>query len=121
MLPAGAMTVWQFNSRGAAWGAGTDVDLEIGPANGLPEQRLDLHLTAPQAGLSAVTFLGDEESAYPNQVVFHFANQSSGALRLSACRLWLPSDNTSWRALLPGPCPPITIAFPSDGMIPPGE
>ena len=120
MLPAGAMTVWQFNSRGAAWGAGTDVDLEIGPANGLPEQRLDLHLTAPQAWLSAVTFLSDEESAYPNQVVFHFANQTSGALRLSAadcgCRVI-----TQAGTLLPGPCPPITIAFPSDGMIPPGE
>lgn len=118
-LPAGAMTVWQFNSRGAEWGVGTNVELAIGPAEAA--QQVSLQIAPPRAWLSAVTFLGDEGSVYPHRAVLHIANQTGAPLRLVSCRLWLPKDNTSWRALLPGPCVAITDAFSSEGVIPNGE
>lgn len=117
-LPAGAMTVWQFNSRKAEWGVSTDVDLEIDSRDDQVVLRTDVHLKTPNHWLSAVTFLKEDEGVYPDGVVLHVANNADEPLRLVACRLWLPRDNSSWRTLLPGPRVQITNAFPSDGIVP---
>ena len=114
-LPPGALTVWSFNGKRAPWGAGTSADVAI--AGGTNR----FAIAAPAAWLSAVTFLGDATNPFPNSVIFHIANRTAAALRLEACRLWLPEDNRSWRALRPQPWTTNFLAFPSDHVIPAGD
>jgi hypothetical protein len=110
-LPPGAMTVWSFNGKNAPWGAGTTADLRVGDAH------LPCELAQPRVWLSAVTFLGDPANPFPNSLVFHVANETGKPLRLEACRLWLPRDNSSWRALLPQDWHTNLARFPVDGLI----
>ncbi len=119
VLPPGALTVWQFNSTNAEWGVGTEAELQM--SAGVANQKLSLKVEAPDAWISAVTFLATGEQIRPDRVVLHIANQTAGELRLSALRLWLPVENKSWRTLLPGPTIPLATTFPSDGGIPGGE
>jgi len=65
--------------------------------------RFKIAIANPQIWLSAVTFLGTETNPFPDSVIFHVVNESIQSLRLETCRLWLPGDNRSWRALLPQP------------------
>jgi hypothetical protein len=115
VLPPGALTVWSFNGKRALWGAGTDATLEVAAQN------LSFHLAAPQTWLSAVTFLGRPSNVRPDALLFHLANQTAGPLRLQACRLWLPTNNASWRALRPQPWLTNLAAFPADAVIPAGD
>jgi len=111
-LPPGALTVWSFKGKRAPWGAGSAADVGIdGVIN-----RFDI--VAPTVWLSAVTFLGEATNPFPNSVIFHIANRSDAPLRVEACRLWLPGDSHSWRALRPQPWTTNLFAFPSDGVIP---
>lgn len=114
-LPPGAMTVWSFNGRNASWGAGTGAELFVDDA------RLQCDFAKPCAWISAVTFMGDPGSPFPNSFILHIANDTSGQLRLEACRLWLPHDNGSWRALLPRPWHTNVLHFPGHGRIPGGD
>jgi len=114
-LPPGELTVWSFNGKRAPWGAGTAADFAIaGVTNRLA-------IVAPTVWLSAVTFLGEATNSFPNSLIFHLANRTGAPLRLDACRLWLPADNRSWRALRPQPWSTNLLAFPSDGVIPAGD
>ncbi len=114
-LPPGALTVWSFNGKRSPWGAGTTADISI---NGGTNR---FAIAAPKAWLSAVTFLGEASNPFPNSVIFHFANRTATALRLEACRLWLPADNRSWRALRPQPWTTNYLTFPTDHSIPAGD
>lgn len=111
-LPPGALTVWSFNGRRAPWGVGTDATVAVG------KQQSKFDISAPRAWLSAITFLGVPANPFPDSLILHVANQTAGPLRLEACRLWLPKDNASWRALLPHPWFTNLIAFPANAMIP---
>jgi len=115
VLPPGALTVWSFNGKRALWGVGTSAMLTLSGA----EMKLDL--AEPRAWLSAVTFLGKPTNPFPNSLIFHLANQTAGPLRLEACRLWLPKENRTWRALLPQPWLTNFAAFPADATIPAGD
>ena len=114
-LPPGALTVWSFNGKRTPWGTGTAADVAIAGVTN--------HFTtvAPALWLSAVTFLGDATNPFPNSLIFHVANRTDASFRLDACRLWLPADNHSWRALRPQPWSTNLLAFPSDGVIPAGD
>ncbi len=114
-LPPGALTVWSFNGKRATWGVGTAADIQIDGTTNTFEIR------QPTAWLSAVTFLGQATNPVPDSLIFHVANQTGAALRLEACRLWLPPDNTSWRALRPQPWRTNLATFPNDGLIPAGD
>jgi len=114
-LPPGALTVWSFNGKRAPWGAGTTADIAI---TGVTNR---IAIAAPTTWLSAVTFLGDATNPYPNSLIFHLANRTAAALRLEACRLWLPADNRTWRALRPQPWTTNFLAFPTDHIIPAGD
>jgi len=114
-LPPGALTVWSFNGERALWGAGRRTDVVVAGVTNL------LDIVAPTVWLSAVTFLGDATNPFPNSLIFHLANRTGAPLRLDACRLWLPADNRSWRALRPQPWSTNLLAFPSDGVIPAGD
>ena len=114
-LPSGAMTVWSFNGKNASWGAGTSADLVV------EDTHLQCDLAKPRVWLSAVTFLGDPTNPFPNSVIFHVANETSGQIRLEACRFWLPRDNRSWRVLLPQAWGTNLASFPSDGHIAAGD
>ena len=115
VLPPGALTVWSFNGKRAPWGVGTSAMLAVGGAE------IKFDLAQPEAWLSAVTFLGSPTNPFPDSLIFHLANQTAGPLRLEACRLWLPRDNSSWRALLPQPWLTNLAAFPANATIPVGD
>ena len=115
MLPAGALTVWSFNGKRAAWGADTSATLAL---NGT---EIPLEFAKPNAWLSAVTFLGYPTNPFPNSLIYHIANHTGGPLRLEACRLWLPKDNSMWRVLLPQPWLTNFVTFPANATIPAGD
>jgi hypothetical protein len=114
-LPPGALTVWRFNSRSAKWGVGTSHRLEIAGAGAKP---LELKLDVPPAWLSAVTFLGVNDSVVPDRAVIHVANGADHPLTLRALRLWLPANNTDYRVLRPQPWVTNLAGFSSARIIP---
>ena len=119
-LPPGALTVWSWNGKRAGWGTNTDAELTVqaqaAQASGTDHFRFQI--PNPEVWLSAVTFLGAETDPFPDSLIFHIANDGDQSLRLEACRLWLPKDNGSWRALLPGTWLTNLATFPADGMLP---
>jgi len=120
-LPPGALTVWRWNGKRAEWGANTRADLALAlPEAGSP-QRLDVPIAGPSVWLSSVTFLGGADQPYPDSLIFHVANGTAGPIRVEACRLWLPSGNATWRALLPQPWLADLHRFPRDGVVPAGD
>ena len=122
-LPAGALTVWNWNGRRATWGVGTQTELTIdSPQKGETLLlRQTISLAQPHVWLSAVTFLGSETNPYPDSLIFHLVNEGATSVRVESCRLWLPRDNASWRALLPGPLLTNLIPFPVSGVVDAGE
>ncbi|MBL9135099.1 MAG: hypothetical protein JNK85_04490 [Verrucomicrobiales bacterium] len=118
-LPPGAMTVWSWNGKRAPWGTNTQADLAVALPGDNPVSRKTVALDAPKAWLSAVTFLGASAEVRPDTLVFHVANHSPVALRVDACRLWLPENPATWRALRAQPWISNRLErFPTDGLIP---
>lgn len=121
-LPAGALTVWSWNGKRAAWGTNTQAELAVTLPGTVGPDRFGISIEEPSAWLSAVTFLGPASTVRPDGLVFHVVNGTPGPLRLEACRLWLPESNTTWRALLPQPWISNRLErFPDTGEILPGE
>jgi len=118
-LPPGAMTVWSWNGKRAPWGTNTQAELTVALPGAGEASQLPVRIDAPKVWLSAVTFLGAATNAQPNSVLFHLFNDTKGALRLEACRLWMPENNATWRALLPQPWLSNRLdRFPADGVLP---
>jgi hypothetical protein len=118
-LSPGAMTVWSWNGKRAVWGINTQAELAVTLPDASEADRLQLSITTPAAWLSAVTFLGEANNVQPDSLIFHVANRTDGPLRLEACRLWVPENNATWRALLPQPWISNQLArFPAEGVIP---
>ncbi|MBM3848433.1 MAG: hypothetical protein FJ405_19385, partial [Verrucomicrobia bacterium] len=113
-LPSGALTVWTFNSRGTRWGAGTTHQLTVGDASAKP---IALGLENPRTWLSAVTFLGDGDAIRPTRAIVHVANESGQLVTLRACRLWLPTSNSEFRALHPQPWQTNLNGFPTSRVV----
>jgi hypothetical protein len=120
-LDPGAMTVWTWNGKRMLWGVGRYANISIKLSGEEAATQHEIPLVRPRLWLSAVTFLGRDESPFPERLVFHVANQTNAALRVEACRLWLPQTNATWRALLAQPWISDLDSFPADGMIPPGD
>lgn len=122
VLPPGALTVWSWNGKRAAWGTNTQADMSmLLPGTTTPDQ-LHVSITAPTAWVSAATFLGSPTDPHPTEMILHLVNHTAAPLKLEACRLWLPATNTSWRALLTGTWLRSELErFPADGRIPAHE
>lgn len=120
-LPAQALTVWTWNGKRAEWGVGTSADLSIKIAGVTKANRCQVRLPQPQVWLSAVTFLSDKETPFPDRLIFHVASQTPNSLRLEACRLWLPQNNATWRVLLPQDWMSDLDSFPQNGAILAGD
>jgi hypothetical protein len=121
-LPQDALTVWSWNGKRAPWGVGKQAELTLTLPNAPQPSRLKVSIDKPDVWLSAVTFLGEDDSVQPSSMSFHVANESEGTVTLVACRLWLPKSNATWRALVPQPwIRAEMIRFPQDGMIPAHE
>lgn len=118
-LAAGAMTVWNFNGRGSAWGAGTASSLMVGTGGDYLKSSFDI--AAPATWISAVTFLASDGGVVPDQVVIHIANESDAPIDLAGVQLWLPQSNTSWRELHPNDEVKDFECWPSDGRVPAHE
>lgn len=117
-LPPGALTVWSWNGKRANWGTNASADLAVGLPGSATHQRLEVAIANPSAWLSAVTFLGSEADPFPNSLIFHVVTETAEPVRVEACRLWLPTDSQSCRALLPQPWMTNLSRFPSDGIVP---
>lgn len=117
-LPPGALMVWSWNGKRANWGTNTSVDMTVGLPGSATPQRFEVSLAEPSVWLSAVTFLGSEADPFPDSLIFHVANETAEPVRVEACRLWLPAENQSWRALLPQPWATNLSRFPADGVVP---
>jgi len=121
-LPPGALTVWSWNGKRAAWGTNTQAELAVTLPGTVGPDRFGVSIEEPSAWLSAVTFLGPASNVRPDGLVFHVVNRTPGPLRLEACRLWLPESNATWRALLPQPWISNRLErFPATGEILPGD
>lgn len=121
-LPPGAMTVWSWNGKRADWGTQTQAELTVAVPGDPDPARATVHIHPPTAWLSSVTCLGAPEKVQPDSLIFHVANHGSSPLRIEACRLWLPENNATWRALLPQAWISNRLdRFPADGTIPPGD
>ncbi len=118
-LPPGAMTVWSWNGKRANWGTNTQAELTLDLPEASSTGRIPVRIDAPAAWLSAVTFLGAGTGVQPDSLIFHVVNRTSGPLRVAACRLWLPENNATWRALLPQQWISNRLErFPASGVIP---
>ena len=106
----GALAVWEFNGRSAAWGSGRSFTLA---ATGLAERTVAI--APPSAWISAVTFLDPAGGSHPTRAVIHVANDGAAALPVTAVRFWVPNDGPAWNRLLPRP--PLPLA----GVVPTGE
>jgi hypothetical protein len=118
-LPAGALTVWSWNGKRAAWGTNTQAELTVTLPGASGVGRFPVRIDNPSAWFSAVTFLGPATNVQPDSLVFHLVNRTPGPLRLEACRLWLPENNATWRALVPQAWINDRLErFPADSLIP---
>ena len=120
-LPPESLTVVSFNATGGGWGVGTAADLVLG--DGPP---LRLEVRNPDAWLSAVTFLRNEEAegitaVHPDTLVVHVENASGEPFTLDGCRLWTPRPEGSHRVLFAGQWLAGSERFPHDGTIPAGD
>ncbi len=121
-LPPKALTVWTFNGKHEEWGVDKRATLTITRSE--REQTVthcQISLAQPQAWLSAVTFLGQQDTPFPNRLIFHVVNQTKTPLQVEACRLWLPETNATRRVLLPQPWHTNLDSFPKGGTIPAGD
>lgn len=113
-LPPGALTVWEFNGRTAAWRTGE-------AALGVPDHPpLTVPLSPAQVSLQAVTFLGPAGDFRPDKVVVHVANGGDSAVTLAGLRLWRPAERATWEVFHPGEWRTNFAAFPADAVIPAG-
>ena len=121
-LPPEAITVWTWNGKREEWGVGknTNISIKLSGKDRATTQ-LQVPIEQPEAWLSAVTFLGEEENPFPDRLIFHVANQTKNSLQLESCRLWLPVNNSTWRVLLPQKWNSNLEMFPKDGVIPSGD
>jgi hypothetical protein len=113
------MTVWTWNGKRAVWGVNTEAELAVTLPGASEADQFQVTIATPAAWLSAVTFLGEAVNVQPDSLIFHVVNQSDGPLQLEACRLWLPENNATWRALRPQPWISNRLErFPAEGVIP---
>lgn len=118
-LPPGALTAWSWNGKRALWGTNTQAELSVAVSGENDPWRAMVPIDPPVAWLSAVTYLGASTNVQPDTLIFHVANRGAGPLRVDACRLWLPENNATWRALLPEAWISNRLErFPADGVIP---
>jgi len=121
-LPPEALTVCTWNGKREEWGVGksANMSIKLSGKDGAATQ-FQVPIEQPEAWLSAVTFLGEEENPFPDRLIFHVANQTKSPLRLESCRLWLPENNSTWRVLLPQKWISNLETFPKNGTIPSGD
>lgn len=121
-LQPDAITVWSWNGKRAPWGISTETDLTLNFPDREGTEKHKVKIEKPEVWLSAVTFLGEPEDIQPRSLIFHIANDSSEALQVLNCRLWLPESNDTWRSLIAQPWNRDSMEiFPSDGWITPGD
>lgn len=118
-LPPGAITVWSWNGKRAAWGTNTQAEFTVTLPGAGAAGRFPVPINNPSVWLSALTFLGAATNVQPDSLIFHVVNRTPGPLRLEACRLWLPANNATWRALIAQPWMSNRLErFPANGLLP---
>jgi hypothetical protein len=120
VVPPDALTVWTFNSTAVL--LNKTLRLQVGDGEGQPEQKFDIAVKKPGLWLSAVTFLGPEESIRPDQMIFYIRNETERALQIEDCRLFLPRNRQTRRWLYEHPWFGTKVRpFFDEGRIGPGE
>lgn len=115
-LPPGAMTVVTFNTKSQAADQIAGSGITFDAADPKPDR------VAPSKILiSAATFTGTERDIRPDAMIIHVENTSAYPMRLESVHLWRPKPGLSQRVFFREPDFAFMRAFPTDGVIPPGE
>ncbi|MHC4431622.1 MAG: hypothetical protein ACYTBS_07265 [Planctomycetota bacterium] len=119
-MPAGALAVWTFNSVGKQ--LDNTLRVEISRADGRSNKDFEIDTKKPRLWLSAVTFLGPQDSLYPDRMIFYVRNETKQTVRIVDCRLFLPKGRQTRRRLYPRPWSGDRLRpFSDDGRIEPSE
>ena len=119
-VPAGALTVWTFNSVDHQ--LGNPLQLAIRAKDGQLPRTFETAIARPRLWLSTVTFLGPEASPWPDQMVFYVRNDTKTVYHIVNCRLFLLRDRDSRRWLYPRPWSGETLRpFSEGGAVEPAD
>lgn len=119
-LPAGALSVWSFNTRQTRWGPGARFTLSLTDWQRARKAEFPMRLERPDLWLSTVSFLSSDKGLMPDTVVFHIVNAGAAPMKMAEARLYLPEKGANWRHLFPHWQATNLMTFPADGVIPPG-
>ncbi len=97
-VPPGGFTVFSFNGRQLPFGAGGEVQLNIGDEN-TPLYTGALRFSQPGYWISAVTFFVKEDALCPDVIVVHIANECSQPIEILAAKMLLPADSKTPRVM----------------------
>jgi len=100
-VPAGALTVWTFNS--VAEQLDNALRVEIAQAGGQSSKAFEIDIKKPRLWLSSVTFLGPRDNLNPGRMIFYVRNETTQMVQIVDCRLFLPKDRQTRRWLYPRP------------------
>jgi len=120
-IPAGAITVWTFNSTRPPWAPDNKITLSVEDWKADRIDQISTGVPAQKVWLSAVTFLSSTGAVQPDTMIFHVDNQSSGSVKVSGARLYLPKNPATYRVFHPQPPLKDLKRFPADGAIPAGD
>ncbi len=112
-IPPGALSCWTYNQV-----EGFDDGKRRVTVAG---ETLEVELRRPRVWLEAVTFLGTGDALYPNRIVVHVRNTSTGPISMRSLRLWLPKSNATFRHLYPTAPVKDAQLFPASGVIDSGD
>jgi hypothetical protein len=100
-MPSGALTVWTFNSVGKQ--LDNALRVETSNTDGQSSKAFEIDINKPRLWLSSVTFLGPEDNLNPDRMIFYVRNETTQAVRIVDCRLFLPENRRRRRWLYPRP------------------
>jgi hypothetical protein len=113
-----AVVMLTFNAVGPEWTAERTFTLTL---EGEKKPLAILPLRPSEVSLSTVTFLGPENSVYPDRLFVHVENRTRDALRLFGVRLYVADRPKKWTALMPLPPTAFLEPFPKGERIPAGD
>ncbi len=87
--PEDSLSVWTWNGKSTQWGVGNSVDVQ---GDGLVAQKISIN--APEQWISNITFLSENGSTRPREIVLHVVNSTDKPMLIFFTSLLA---STEWR------------------------
>jgi hypothetical protein len=113
----GEMTVLTFNTRSAAVGLGSTVQVGLDGRGGSAQ----VELKPASAHLAAVTFFGSKSPATLDQALLHVVNAGAAPMRIREVRFRQPAERSRHWALAPAAARARIRTWPADSRVDPGD